>query len=127
MALSGDIALIGIPFNDDAGSGSGSAYMFVPTADLSIAKSANLPFVAATTNLTYTLAVTNTGPEDASGVTVTDTLPGAATFVSASAGCSESGGTVTCTTASLANERASARRGTHARDASTATTTARRR
>ena len=77
--------------------------MFVPTADLSIAKSANPTSVGAAQNLTYTLTVTNNGPATATGVVVTDTLPGTVTFVSASAGCSESGGTVTCTTASLAN------------------------
>ena len=63
---------------------------------------ANLDWVPAGTSFTYTLTVTNEGPSDASGITVTDTLPGAVTFVSASAGCSESGGTVTCTAASLA-------------------------
>ena len=103
LAISGDTAVVGVRLNDDAGASSGSAYVFVPTADLSMAKSANLPFVPAGTNLTYTLTVTNEGPSDASGITVTDTLPGAATFVSASAGCTESGGTVTCTAASLAN------------------------
>ena len=72
-------------------------------ADLSIAKSASSAFVAAAANPTYTITVTNGGPGTASDVTVTDTLPGAVAFVSASAGCSESGGTVTCTTASLAN------------------------
>ena len=73
------------------------------TADLSIAKSPHLVLRTVSSNLTYTLTVTNNGPDAASSVTVTDTLPGAVTFVSASAGCSESGGTVTCTAASLAN------------------------
>ena len=74
-----------------------------PAADLSIAKSANPASVGAAQNLTYTLTVTNGGPDTASGITVTDTLPGSVTFVSASAGCSESGGTVPCTASSLAN------------------------
>ena len=73
------------------------------TVDLSIAKSPHLVLRTVSSNLTYTLTVTNNGPDAASSVTVTDTLPGAVTFVSASAGCSESGGTVTCTAASLAN------------------------
>ena len=103
LGMSGDTLLIGAQGDDDQGFNAGSAYIFVPTADLSMAKSADLPFVPATANLTYTLTVTNEGPSDASGITVTDTLPGAVTFDSASAGCTESGGTVTCTAASLAN------------------------
>jgi uncharacterized repeat protein (TIGR01451 family) len=50
----------------------------------------------------YTLTVTNNGPLVATEVTVTDTLPTLATFVSASPGCSASGATVTCQVASLA-------------------------
>ena len=74
-----------------------------PSADLSITKLATPTSVTAGSNLTYTVTVTNAGPDDASSVSVTDTLPGTATFVSASAGCAESGGTVTCTASNLAN------------------------
>jgi uncharacterized repeat protein (TIGR01451 family) len=38
----------------------------------------------ATSNLVYTISVTNYGPSSAGGVTVTDTLPASVTFVSAS-------------------------------------------
>ena len=72
-------------------------------ADLAIVKSPHLVFQPVSSSLTYTLTVTNNGPDAASGVTVTGPLPGAVAFVSASAGCGESGGTVTCTAASLAN------------------------
>ena len=74
-----------------------------PSADLSIAKSANPTTVDAGQSLTYTLTATNGGPDTATSLTVSDTLPGNVTFVSAGAGCGESGGTVTCTAASLAN------------------------
>src|SRR3712207_760440 len=60
--------------------------------------------------LTYTVGVTNNGPVNATGVTLTDTLPTGVTFVSATASqgsCSQSGGTVTCTIGAL-NNRASA-------------------
>jgi uncharacterized repeat protein (TIGR01451 family) len=56
-------------------------------------------------NLTYTLSVTNQGPENATGVTVTDTLPGSVTFVSAGASqgtCLVSGGVVTCNLGAMA-------------------------
>ncbi|MFN8465060.1 MAG: hypothetical protein U0X20_05890 [Caldilineaceae bacterium] len=44
----------------------------------------------------YQILVTNTGPATALGVVVTDTLPAAASFESASPGCSYAGGRVTC-------------------------------
>jgi uncharacterized repeat protein (TIGR01451 family) len=54
------------------------------------------------TQSSYTLAVKNNGPLVATQVTITDTLPSLAAFVSASSGCSASGATVTCQVASLA-------------------------
>jgi uncharacterized repeat protein (TIGR01451 family) len=59
--------------------------------------------VDAGANLTYTLTVSNAGPDTASNVSVTDVLPRNVTFVSVGPGCSENSGTVTCTAASLAN------------------------
>lgn len=50
----------------------------------------------------YTLTVTNKGPLVATQVTVTDSLPSLAQFVSATSGCSASGATVTCQVAALA-------------------------
>jgi uncharacterized repeat protein (TIGR01451 family) len=54
------------------------------------------------TTSSYTLTVKNNGPLIATQVTVTDSLPSLAAFVSASSGCSASGATVTCVVASLA-------------------------
>lgn len=57
-------------------------------------------------NMTYTLIVTNGGPDAALGVTGVDHLPASMTFVSATAtqgSCGQSGGTVTCTLGSIAN------------------------
>ena len=51
----------------------------------------------------YSLAVTNNGPATATGVTVTDVLPTNTTYVSASAGCLQAAGTVTCTAGTLAS------------------------
>jgi uncharacterized repeat protein (TIGR01451 family) len=50
---------------------------------------------------TYSLAATNSGPLPATNVTVTDTLPFGAEFVSASSGCTFASGKVTCSVASL--------------------------
>jgi uncharacterized repeat protein (TIGR01451 family) len=50
-------------------------------------------------NMTYTLTVSNGGPETASDVVVTDTLPGSVTYVSATPSqgtCTQAAGVVTC-------------------------------
>ncbi len=76
------------------------------SADMAI--SANGPQSAATgSTITYTLTATNLGPNTATGVTVTDTLPAGFTFVSATPSniCSPAGQpvVVTCNVGSLAN------------------------
>ena len=54
-----------------------------PTADLAIAASPSTASPAAGTNLVYTITVSNAGPNDATGVVVSDFLPSGATFVGA--------------------------------------------
>ena len=54
-------------------------------------------------DFTYHLTASNSGPAAATGVTVTDTLPANSTFVSASAGCAQAAGVVTCTAGNLAS------------------------
>lgn len=62
-------------------------------ADLSITKTATpTASTPAGSNLTYTLTVTNNGPNPAFGVRVTDTLPAGVTFVSATASQGACGG-----------------------------------
>ncbi|MBI1760163.1 MAG: DUF11 domain-containing protein [Acidobacteria bacterium] len=75
----------------------------LPRADLSITKSASPNPVTVFNSLTYTLAATNNGPSPATGVTITDQLPASVSFVSASLGCSQAGGLVTCAAGSLSN------------------------
>jgi uncharacterized repeat protein (TIGR01451 family)/uncharacterized delta-60 repeat protein len=48
------------------------------SADLALGMSASAPTVIATSNLTYTVSVTNAGPSTATNVVVTDTLPAGA-------------------------------------------------
>jgi uncharacterized repeat protein (TIGR01451 family) len=50
---------------------------------------------------TYGLTAKNLGPAAASSVTLVDTLPAGATFSSASPGCTEAAGTVTCALGTL--------------------------
>jgi len=72
--------------------------------DLSVTKTDSPDPVNAGGEVTYTVTVTNEGLTDATGVTLTDTLPSTTTFVSASASqgsCAHSAGTVTCNVGSL--------------------------
>ncbi len=75
------------------------AFEFTPGVDVALTKTDGGECADLNATLTYVITVTNNSADEASGVTVTDTLPGGVTFVSASAGagsCSESGGTLTC-------------------------------
>jgi uncharacterized repeat protein (TIGR01451 family) len=77
----------------------GGAAAAVGPTDLSISKTDSPDPVVKGSNLTYTVTVTNTGANDASGVEVTDTLPGDVDFVSATPSqgtCNQNGATVTC-------------------------------
>ncbi len=53
-----------------------------PIVDLSLEKSANVSVAANGANFTYTLAVTNAGPDTATGVVVTDQLPTQVQYIS---------------------------------------------
>ena len=78
----------------------------VPGTDLSVTKSDNPDPVTVGNDVVYQVIVTNNGPDDATGVTLTDTLPGGVTFVSATTSqgsCNEVGGTVTCALGGVAN------------------------
>ena len=71
--------------------------------DLAITKTASSDPVIAGNTLSYTLTITNSGPSNATGVTL-DTLPTGATFVSAtpSSNCTDAGGIMRCDLANLA-------------------------
>jgi uncharacterized repeat protein (TIGR01451 family) len=67
--------------------------------DLHLTKAVSPSSVQAGQTATYTLVVTNDGPSDATGVTISDPLHQGLTFVSANpsqGSCSEASGTVTC-------------------------------
>ena len=76
-----------------------------PLVDLELTKVASNPSANAGGSVSYTLTLVNNGPSPATGVTITDPLASALTFVSASASqgsCSASGQTVTCQVGTLA-------------------------
>ncbi len=66
-------------------------------ADLSVTKTSSPDPVIVNQDLTYTITVTNLGPDPVTDAEVVDTLPAGVTFVSATpGGCSHDTGTVTC-------------------------------
>jgi uncharacterized repeat protein (TIGR01451 family) len=71
-----------------AGNGTATASTAVgsPSADLAITKTGPASVVPGTA-LVYTITVTNTGPSDATGVSVADVTPGGVTFVSNGGAC----------------------------------------
>ncbi len=72
----------------DAANNTSSASVTVaapPSSDLSVGKTASPTNPQAGANVTYTIAVSNAGPDDAQSVTLTDTLPAGTSFVSCSA------------------------------------------
>jgi uncharacterized repeat protein (TIGR01451 family) len=74
-----------------------------PSADLALLVADNPDPVTAGQNLTYSITASNNGPDTATNVVVTDTLPSGVTFVSstASQGACSGIATVTCTLGSL--------------------------
>jgi uncharacterized repeat protein (TIGR01451 family) len=72
-------------------------------ADLSVTKTASPDPALVDVDLTYTIVVTNNGPDQADNITLTDTLPGSVAYVSNDSGCTEAAGTVTCDLGSLNN------------------------
>ncbi len=75
-------------------------------ADLRIVRVDAPMYVQVETSFVYTIIVDNNGPDDASSVTVTDTLPSGVMLGSASASptvgmCGETGGVVTCNVGNL--------------------------
>ncbi|MGN8551536.1 UNVERIFIED_CONTAM: DUF11 domain-containing protein [Microbacterium sp. SLM126] len=105
----------GTSYNGGAGSyigAAGTATARIASADLRLTKTANDDFVAGGSG-TYTLTVTNAGPDAATGVTVVDTVtaPTGVTVVGATGtgwSCSApSAGSITCTRTNAADTLAS--------------------
>ena len=100
-------AFIGVGSAAGVASDTAAVTTGIPDTDLSITKSDSPDPVPTGNKLTYSIPVTNDGPCNTTGVTMTDTLPSDVTFVSATLDqgtCSESSGTVTCNLGNLSSE-----------------------
>ena len=81
------------------GTGLNLVVVTLPVADLSVTKSDERDPAPVGVELTYTLVISNAGPDAAEDVVLTDTLPAEFAFVSATStqgACGEAGGIVTC-------------------------------
>ncbi len=74
-----------------------------PQADVSLAKTVSNPNPGTDDVVVYTLTASNAGPNDATGVKITDSLPAGLDFLDASPGCDNDSGTVTCNIATIAS------------------------
>ena len=88
----------------DPNAGNNQADICVPPAesDVSVVKTSSTSPVVPGEDVLYRLTVSNSGPDAAMDVVVTDRLPRSLRFVSVSRGCTEANGTVTCAIGSLA-------------------------
>jgi uncharacterized repeat protein (TIGR01451 family) len=77
-----------------------------PSSDLTLTKTANPTAATVGDTISYSIRVSNKGPDGATGVTVTDVLPGAVAFVSANTtqGTCSGTSTVTCSIGTLAED-----------------------
>jgi len=96
-------------FDQEPKNNSSSAKVQVETAaDVQIVKSASPTTVDANGEVTYTLAVSNHGPDPAKEVKVDDKLPAGETYLSDDDGCAVAGQDVSCELGELANGEAHA-------------------
>ena len=70
-------------FDPNTANNSASATVTPQQADLAVVKTVNNPTPNVGTTITFTITLTNAGPDTATGVAVTDLLPAGLTFVSA--------------------------------------------
>jgi len=74
-----------------------------PSADMALKKTITPEPVRPPAEVTYTLTVSNAGPDAAEGVVVTDPLPTGETYLTDDAGCTVSGQLVTCKLGEMAD------------------------
>lgn len=100
----GDARIIGGTVDIGADESTGGAP--APSADLAITMTDAPDPVLTGGRLTYSITVSNTGPDAAAAVSVTDALPAGVSFVSATpsqGSCSQAAGSVTCSLGAVGN------------------------
>ena len=90
---------------NDENNGATANTSVTTSTDLSITKSDSPDPVITGETLIYTLTATNNGPSDATGVTVTDTLPGGVTYSSSNPSICSQNGDLVCNVGALAAEQ----------------------
>lgn len=105
--LSNTATITGNEFDSNTGNNTQTTTNTIsPAADLQVVISPNPTPVDAGMQVTYTITATNNGPSDATGVVVTDTIPGDVTFVSATGGVTpDSKNVITFAAVDLANSK----------------------
>ncbi len=92
-----------LPDLDPSNNTNAAAVTVNPQADLSLTKTVSDPNPGTDDEVQYTLTAHNAGPDDATGVTIHDSLPAGLDFLDASPGCDNQSGTVTCDIGALAS------------------------
>ena len=91
-----------LPDLDPSNNTNAAAVTVNPQADLSLTKTVSDPNPSTDDEVQYTLTAHNAGPNDATGVTIHDSLPAGLDFLDASPGCDNQSGTVICDIGTLA-------------------------
>jgi large repetitive protein len=91
-----------LPDLDPSDNTNAAAVTVNPQADLSLTKTVSDPNPGTDDEVQYTLTAHNAGPDDATGVTINDSLPAGLDFLDASPGCDNQNGTVICDIGTLA-------------------------
>ena len=105
--MTNDVTITGVSQSDPDQTGDASlAITSAPSADLSVFKEDDADPVIFGTQVTHSITVSNSGPDQATGIIVLDTLPDTVEFVSASNGdatCLAGDGVVICQIAHLSS------------------------
>jgi large repetitive protein len=92
-----------LPDLDPSDNNNAASVTVNPQTDLSLTKTASTKTPNVDDEIDYTLTAHNAGPNDATGVTIQDSLPAGLDFLDATPGCNNNAGTVSCDIGALAN------------------------
>ena len=92
-----------LPDLDPSDNNNAASVTVNPQTDLSLTKTASTQTPDVDDEVDYTLTAHNGGPNDATGVTIQDSLPAGLDFLDATPGCNNEAGTVTCDIGAIAN------------------------